>query len=112
MRVCLLSFLLLAVVLAIAPVTHAEVEDRKPPQVSVDFFYPPTPLIQQGKPRLVYEMRLANYVPIAYDLDSIDVAAGAKRFSFSGDSLRTMMRFLGEKAPTAVTTRPVIRPAL
>lgn len=99
------SLMLLAAVLATAPFAYSEVQDPKPPQVSIDFFYPPSSLVQQGKPRLVYEMRLANYLPLAYDLDSIDVAAGAKRFSFSGDTLRTMMRFLGEKAPTATTNR-------
>jgi len=47
----------------------------------------------------VYEMRISNYVPLAYVLDSIDVSAGSKIFTYSGDTLRSMMRFFGEKAP-------------
>src|SRR5690242_20954053 len=38
--------------------------DPKPPQVSVGFFFPPSPLIQYGTPRLVYEMRISNYIPL------------------------------------------------
>ena len=79
--------------------------DPKPPQVSVEFFYPPSPIFQHSTPRLVYEMRISNYVPLSYTLDSIDVSAGAKNFPFTGDALRNMMRFFGEKEPTASTLR-------
>jgi hypothetical protein len=85
--------------------TRAQQADPKPPQVSVDFFYPPSAIIQHGMPRLVYEMRISNYVPRSYVLDAIDVQAGSKSFSYSGDTLRKMMRFLGEKSPTPTTTR-------
>ena len=44
----------------------ADSPDPKPPQVSVDFLFPPSPLIQAGKPRLVYEMCVTNYVPLTY----------------------------------------------
>ena len=50
-------------------------------------------------------MILSDYPPITYELDSIDVAAGSKKFSYSGTELQSMMRFLGEKAPTATTRR-------
>ena len=79
----------------------AQEPDPKPPQVSVEFFYPPSPIIQHGMPRLVYEMRISNYVPLSYVLDSLDVSAGVKTFTFSGDKLRDMMRFFGEKERTA-----------
>ena len=77
--------------------------DPKPPQVSVAFFFPPSPLVQHGISRLVYEMRISNYPPISYDLDSIEVSAGSKKFSYSGAELLSMERFLGEKKPTATT---------
>ena len=99
---CLL--VVLAATLALAPTGDAESRDPKPPQVSVDFFYPPGLLIQHGTPRLVYEMRVSNYVPLTYVLDAIDVIAGSQSFGFSGDTLRKMMRFQGEKAATAVST--------
>ena len=79
----------------------AQEPDPKPPQVSVEFFYPPSLIIQHGMPRLVYEMRISNYVPLSYVLDSLDVSAGVKTFTFSGDKLRDMMRFFGEKERTA-----------
>jgi hypothetical protein len=83
----------------------ADPPDPKPPQVSVDFLFPPSPLIQAGKPRLVYEMRVTNYVPLTYTLDAIEVHAGSKTFSYAGAPLRQMTRFLGEKAQTAATLK-------
>jgi hypothetical protein len=83
----------------------AQSPDPKPPQVSVNFFDPPSPIIQHGTPRLVYEMRVSNYVPLTYVLDSVDVSAGSKTFTFSGEALRNMMRFFGEKERTANTLR-------
>jgi len=83
----------------------ADPPDPKPPQVSVDFLFPPSPLIQAGKPRLVYEMRVTNYVPLTYTLDAIEVHAGSKTFSYAGATLRQMTRFLGEKAQTAATLK-------
>ena len=79
--------------------------DPKPPQVSVDFLFPPSPLIQAGKPRLVYEMRVTNYVPVPYTLDAVEVHAGSKTFGYAGGTLRKMTRFLGEKAPAAATLK-------
>ena len=73
--------------------------------MSVDFLFPPSPLIQAGKPRLVYEMRVTNYVPLTYTLDAIEVHAGSKTFSYAGATLRQMTRFLGEKAQTAATLK-------
>ena len=95
---------MLAAMLALAPTGRADFRDPKPPQVSVDFFYPPSLLIQHGRPRLVYEMRVSNYVPLTYVLDAIDIRAGSKSFGFSGDTLRHLMRFQGEKAVTAMST--------
>jgi hypothetical protein len=95
--------LLLGLYAATGVPAWAQTPDPKPPQVSVEFFYPPSPLIQYGTPRLVYEMRISNYVPLTYQLDSIDVDAGSRKFTFSGDRLREMMRFFGEKEPAADT---------
>jgi hypothetical protein len=83
----------------------ADPPDPKPPQVSVDFLFPPSPLIQSGKPRLVYEMRITNYVPLIYTLDAIEVHAGSKTFNYAGETLRQMTRFLGEQAQTAATLK-------
>jgi hypothetical protein len=96
---------LLVSALALAVDARAQRPDPKPPQVGVEFFYPPSPIIQHGTPRLVYEMRISNYVPLAYVLDSIDVSAGSKTFTYSGDTLRSMVRFFGEKAPIAPDLR-------
>ena len=96
---------LLCVVLVSPANAWAQEPDPKPPQVSVEFFYPPSPIIQHGTPRLVYEMRISNYVPLSYVLDSLDVSAGVKTFTFSGDKLRDMMRYFGEKERTAQSRR-------
>jgi len=97
--------LLLCACLIMTAVSWAQEVDPKPPQVSVDFYYPPSPLMQHGTPRLVYEMLLSEYPPTSYELDSIDVSAGAKTFSFSGARLQSMMRLLGEKKPSATSRR-------
>ena len=86
-------------------IAAADSSDPKPPQVSVDFLFPPSPLIQVGKPRLVYEMRVTNYVPVPYTLDAVEVHAGSKTFGYAGGTLRKMTRFLGEKAPAAATLK-------
>jgi hypothetical protein len=98
-------FALFCAALVLARDSWAPSGEPKPPQLSVDFFYPPSPLIQHGRPRLVYEMRISNYVPLSYVLDSIDVRAGSKTFTFSGATLQDMMRFFGEKARVAATRR-------
>jgi hypothetical protein len=97
--------LILGVCLMVTAAGRAAEVDPKPPQVSVDFYYPPSPLVQDGTPRLVYELRLSNYPPVTYTPDSIDVVAGAKTFKFSGAVLQSMMRFFGEKTPTPTTRR-------
>jgi hypothetical protein len=86
-------------------IASADSPDPKPPQVSVDFLFPPSPLIQAGKPRLVYEMRVTNYAPLTYTLDAIEVHAGGKTFNYAGATLRQMTRFLGEKARSAATLK-------
>jgi hypothetical protein len=101
-RRCAFALMLIALIGLDA---QAEQPDPLPPQVSVDFFFPPSPLMQHGTPRLVYEMRISNYVPAAYLLDSIDVQAGAKQFSYASDTLRNMMRLFGDKRPVPPTTR-------
>src|SRR5689334_4742455 len=89
---------------AIVPTTLASATiDTKPPQVTVNFIFQPSPLIQYGAARLVYEMVITNYVPLAYTLESITVDAGARQFSYSGEALKEMMRFAGESSSAAQT---------
>ena len=84
-----------------AAAAPAVATDPKPPQVTVNFIFPPSPLIQHGTARLVYEMVITNYVPPAYTLESIEVDAGPKKFSYSGDVLKQMTRLAGEAPPSA-----------
>jgi hypothetical protein len=77
--------------------------DLKPPQVTVDFIFPPSPLIQDGTARLVYEMVITNYVAITYTLKSISVEYVNGQVSYSGEPLRRMVRFAGESASTVPT---------
>ena len=84
-----------------AAAAPAVATDPKPPQVTVNFIFPPSPLIQHGTARLVYEMVITNYVPPAYTLESIEVEAGPKKFSYSGDALKEMTRLAGEAPPSA-----------
>ena len=75
--------------------------DLKPPQVTISFIFPPSPLIQDGIARLVYEMVITNYVPIAYTLESISVEGANGQVSYSGESLMHMIRFAGEPVSAA-----------
>ena len=49
--------------------TPAPPSDLRPVQLAADYYFPPSPIIQYGKPRLVYELRLLNYIPTTYVLD-------------------------------------------
>jgi len=69
--------------------------DLKPPQVTVNYIFPPSPLIQDRRTRLYYEMAVTNYIPIAYRLETVDVQAGTKAFSFTGSVLEGMTRTAG-----------------
>ncbi len=85
-----LMILFLPAAIGSAASAPSAMTDPKPPQVTLDFIFPPSPLIQHGTARLVYEMVITNYVSLAYTLDSIEVAAGRKTFSYSGDALKEM----------------------
>ena len=77
--------------------------DLKPPQVAVSFIFPPSPLVQYGATELVYEMIITDYVPSAYTLESIRVDGGKRQFSYSGETLKHMVRFAGDPSPIART---------
>src|ERR1700682_2344392 len=62
--------------------------------------------MQHGTARLVYEMVITSYVPPVYTLESIEVDAGPKKFSYSGDVLKQMTRLAGE-APASGQRRNV-----
>ena len=79
--------------------------DLKPPQITVDFVFPPSPLIQYGAARLVYEMVITNYVPVGYTLESVRVDCGQRQFSYSGEILKNMIRFAGEASASAQSLR-------
>jgi Peptidase family M23 len=85
----------------LAVAASAALADPKPPQVTASFIYPPSPLIQHGTAWLVYEMVITNYIPPSYTLESIEVSAGARKFSYSGDTLKDMTRLAGAAAPAA-----------
>jgi hypothetical protein len=91
------SLIILVMTLFSLPATGSA-PDLKPPQVSVDFIFPPSPLIQYGAACLVYEMTITNYVKVGYTLESIRVDSEARQFSYSGDILRAMIRFAGESS--------------
>jgi hypothetical protein len=76
-----------------------------PPQVSVAFDFPPSPLIQGGTAHLVYEILLTNFAHIPYVLESIDVKAGDQRFAFAGAMLTSMMRIIGVTGAPGATRR-------
>jgi hypothetical protein len=67
-------------ILPITPASSAG-PDLKPPQVTIDFIFAPSPLIQDQSARLFYEMVISNYVPITYTMESIGVDCGSQRFS-------------------------------
>jgi hypothetical protein len=98
-----LPILVCLVAVVLMPLASTAEADTKPPQVTVNFIFPPSPLIQYGAARLVYEMVITNYVPLAYTLESITVDGGARQFSYSGENLKEMMRFAGESSPAART---------
>jgi hypothetical protein len=77
------------------PVLFAESPDLKPPQVTANYIFSPSPLIQDRHTRLYYEIVITNYVPIAYQLEALDVIAGAQAFSFAGSALEDMTRTAG-----------------
>jgi hypothetical protein len=100
----LFILVLLAVILASVRASAAG-PDLKPPQVTVNFIFPPSPLIQFGAAHLVYEMVITNYVPVAYTLESINVDCGDRQFSYSAETLKEMMRLAGETRSSAQTTQ-------
>ena len=93
-----ISYLAVGVVLlCCAWFSSAQTIDSKPPQVTVEFLYPPSPFLQFSVQHLVYEIRLTNYSFMPYTLDSIDVKTGDRTVTFSGDKLKGLIRLLGDK---------------
>ena len=79
--------------------------DLKPPQITVDFVFPPSPLIQYSAARIVYEMVITNYVAVGYTLESISVDCGERQFSYSGEPLKNMIRLAGDARATSQSLR-------
>jgi hypothetical protein len=83
----------------------AQTPDPKPPQLSVSFFDEPSVLMQEGSPRLVYEMLITNYPPSNYVVDSVDIGGSPAAITFSGTELTDMMRILGVSGPRSASER-------
>jgi hypothetical protein len=97
----------LTFVLAIALVRNAiaAAPDLKPPQVTVNYIFPPSPLLQDHRVRLYYEMIITDYIPLEYQLQSIEADAGPKRFIFNGDTLKGMTRAAGQPGDASQSLR-------
>jgi Peptidase family M23 len=76
----------------------AQSVDPRPVQVTVDFVFPPSPILQAGVQHLVYEVRLTNYSYLTYTLEAIDVNAGEHHFIFSRADLTGLIRLMGDKS--------------
>jgi hypothetical protein len=77
---------------------RAATPDLKPPQVTVNYIFSPRPLLQDHSTRLYYEMVVTNFIPLDYQLESVEADAAAKRFIFTGDTLKGMTRIAGLSA--------------
>ena len=99
--------LLAGIILLTAP-AGAWAIDPTPPQLTADYIFSPSVLIQHDSYNLVYEMRLANYAPSASTLESIDAIAGSKTFSYSGKALRNLLKPVGR--PVFVGTNTIVEP--
>ena len=66
-------FILLFLLLFMTP---ALAGDPYPPQMSVSFLAEPSPIVQDGSTRLVYEMAVTNYAKSRYVLETIEARAG------------------------------------
>ena len=97
-----------AAILLLAPLSRPQTVDPKPVQVTVNFVFPPSPILQAGAQHLVYELHLSNFSTLTYTLDSIDVQAGGRSFTFPSAELKTLIRLLGDKAgnPPGQTLEP------
>ena len=82
--------------------------DPTPPQLTADYIFSPSILIQHDSYNLVYEMRLTNYAPRASTLESIDAIAGPKTFSYSGIALRNLLKPVGQQG--FVGTNTIVEP--
>ncbi len=104
-RQCAFLFVVLSLV---SPIAFAQAVDPKPVQVIADFVFPPSPILQAGTQHLVYELLLTNFGSLSYTLDGVDVKAGDRTTSFSGDNLKAQIRLLGDK--TGGTPNQILEP--
>ncbi len=85
----------------------AAVVDGRPPQLAVDFIFPPSPLYQYHSTHLVYEMRLMNYSSeTAYEVEALNVVAGPRVFHYAGNDLAVLFHVLGGPPAPATIIRP------
>lgn len=91
--------------------------DPNPAEVSVNYYFPPSELIQLPTYNLVYEIHLTSYFldsgppginhgPI--ELEELDAVAGTKTFTYTGAALTTLMKPIG--LPGFVGTDRIINP--
>jgi hypothetical protein len=83
----------------------AETTDLKPPQISANYIFPPSPLLQGHEARLYYEIALTDYIPLDYQLVSVEADAGPKHFIFNGDTLKGMTREAGVSGSASQTLK-------
>jgi hypothetical protein len=99
---------LLASVLLVTAPAGAWAVDPTPPQLTADYIFSPSVLIQHDSYNLVYEMRLTNYAPSVSTLESIDAIAGPKTFTYSGKTLSNLLKPVGQ--PGFVGTNTLVEP--
>ena len=69
--------------------------DPHPPQLNVSFLAQPSPIVQDGSTRLVYEMVITNFSNNKFELSAIEAKAGTAQFTFDGQALADMIIALG-----------------
>ena len=102
------AIMLLASILLVTAPAGAWAVDPTPPQLAADYIFSPSMLVQHDSYNLVYEMRLTNYAPSASTLESIDAIAGSRTFSYSGKTLRNLLKPVGQ--PGFVGTNTIVEP--
>ncbi len=78
---------------AMAPLaSSALAADPHPPQLQASFLNTPTPIVQDGATKLVYEMELTNFVNSRYVIDAVEARAGDTDETFGATALASMMQ--------------------
>jgi len=91
------TFLVLLATLFVATLVAAQEHSSFP--VNVDIPKPPSPLVADGRTRLVYELHLTNFYSKAFDLEGIDIIAGDQTLeAYRADTLAALLRSVGAES--------------